>query len=65
VTVTAPTCGHVRVRLEDGSELELAVPEELSDLIRPGLRLVLYHGPGAALLGWYLPDRGIGIDLRS
>jgi hypothetical protein len=65
VTVTAPVGGHVRVRLEDGSEQDVPVPEHLSGLIRPGLRLVLYHGPGAELLGWYLPDRGIGLDLRS
>ena len=65
VTVTAPDGGDVRVRLEDGSERDLPVPEHLSGLIRPGLRLVLYHGPGAELLGWYLPDRGIGFDLRS
>jgi hypothetical protein len=65
VTVTAPAGGHVRVRLEDESEQDVPVPEHLSDLLRPGLRIVLYHGPGAGLLGWYLPDRGIGLDLRS
>ena len=47
------------------AEAGLAVPEHLSHLLQPGLRVVLYHGPGAALLGWYLPDRGIGFDLRS
>jgi hypothetical protein len=65
VTVAAPAGGYVRVQVEDGSEQNLAVPEHLSHLLQPGLRVVLYHGPGAALLGWYLPDRGIGFDLRS
>ena len=65
VTISAASSGHVRLRLEDGSEQELAVPDHLSHQIRPGLDLVLYHGSDGRLLGWYLPDRGIGLDLRS
>ena len=65
VTLSEASSGQVRLRLEDGSEQELAVPDHLSRLIRPGLDFVLYHGSDGRLLGWYLPDRGIGLDLRS
>jgi hypothetical protein len=56
----------VRLRLENGSEeQQLSAPEELSEFLRPGLRVVLYHGPSGELLGWYLPEHEVGRDLRS
>ena len=65
VAVTPPMGGWVGLRLEDGSERRLSVPDGLCDLLRPGLRVVLYHGDGGGLAGWYVPDQGIGFDLRS
>ena len=65
VAVSAAVEGEVRLRLEDGGEQRLSVPEDLSDLFRPRLRVVLYQGAAAELLGWYVPEHGIGCDLRS
>ena len=65
VAATPPAGGWVGLRLEDGSERRLSVPEGAGDLLHPGLEVVLYHGAGGALAGWYVPDQGIGFDLRS
>lgn len=56
---------RARLRLADGSERELHVPEELSGLFRQGQRVLLYHGTGGELVGWYLPDEQMGLDLRD
>jgi hypothetical protein len=64
VAMTAPVGGILVLRLADGGEGELEVPAHLCHLIRPGISLILYHDPGGELLGWYVPDRGIGLDLR-
>jgi hypothetical protein len=53
------------LRLENGSEEQLSAPEEMSELLRPGLRVVLYHDPNGELLGWYVPEHEVGYDLRS
>ena len=65
VAATPPSGGWVGLRLEDGSERRLSVPDGVGELLRPGLEVVLYHGPGGGLAGWYVPDQGIGFDLRS
>jgi hypothetical protein len=64
VAMTAPVAGILMLRFPDGDETELRVPDHLCHLIRPGISLILYHDPGGELLGWYVPDRGIGLDLR-
>jgi hypothetical protein len=56
---------RVRLRLENGSEEQLSAPEEMSELLRPGLQAVLYYGPNGELLGWYFPEHQVGHDLRS
>jgi hypothetical protein len=65
VAVSPAVEGEVRLRLEDGGEQQLSVPEDLSDLFRPRLRVVLYQGADGELQGWYVPEHGIGCDLRS
>lgn len=65
VAIETPVDGRVRIRLGDGSERQLSAPEEISELLRPGLRVVLYHGPNSELLGWYLPEHNVGLDLRG
>ncbi len=65
VAALPPAGGWVGLRLEDGSERRLSVPEGMCELLRPGLEVVLYHRPGGGLAGWYVPDQGIGFDLRS
>jgi hypothetical protein len=56
---------QVAIRLADGSEQQLSVPEELSAVIRRGMTVVLYHGSRGELLGWRLPDGQVGVDLRT
>jgi hypothetical protein len=56
--------GRMRLRLEDDSERQVSAPEEMSELLRPGLRVVLYYRPSGELLGWYLPEHNVGLDLR-
>jgi hypothetical protein len=64
VVVETSADARALLRLEDGSEQQLSAPEEMSELLRPGLRVILYHGPDDELLGWYLPEHEIGLDLR-
>jgi hypothetical protein len=55
---------RVPIRLADGSEQQLPVPDELTAALRPGSRVVLYHGARGELQGWCLPDELMGVDLR-
>jgi hypothetical protein len=57
--------GHVVIRLADGSEEKLSVPEELPVAIGKGTRVVLYRQRRGELLGWCLPDEQVGVDLRT
>jgi hypothetical protein len=65
VVIETITDRRVLLRLENGSKELLSVPAEMSELFRPGLRVVLYHSPNGDLLGWYLPEHEVGNDLRS
>lgn len=65
IVVETSANGRVRLRLDDGSEQELAAPEQIAELLRPEVQVVLYHGPAGELLGWYLPEHNVGWDLRS
>lgn len=53
------------VRLADGTEREITVPISLSDLICAGMRVILYCEAGGELVGWSLPERQVGHDLRG
>lgn len=57
--------GRVALRLSDGGELQLSVPEPLCGFFHLRARVVLYHGPDRELLGWLLPDQQIGVDLGT
>jgi ketosteroid isomerase-like protein len=49
----------------EGWEIEAPVTQEVSEHASPGASaLVFFHDDGR-LAGWYLPDRQLGIDLRS
>jgi hypothetical protein len=65
VVIEATADRRMLLRLENGSEEHRSPPEEMSELFRPGLRVVLYHSPNGDLLGWYLPEHEVGNDLRS
>jgi hypothetical protein len=50
-------------RLYDGRPLELPAPEELDDAWEVGDPLMVFF-ENEAVLGWYLPDKQLGLDLR-
>jgi hypothetical protein len=51
-------------RLYDGRPIELPAPEELDEVWEVGDALMVFFD-NEAVVGWYLPDKQIGIDLRE
>ena len=52
------------VRLYDGRAQELPAPDELSDQWKVGDPVLVFFD-GRDVLGWYLPESQIGVDLRG
>jgi hypothetical protein len=57
--------GDALVRLGDGRELEIPVVDEIRDRCEVGSPALIYFDGNGNLVGWYLPDAGIGVDLRD
>jgi DNA-binding transcriptional regulator LsrR (DeoR family) len=57
--------GDVLVRLGDGRALELSLVDEIRDRFEVGSRALIYFDADGTVVGWYLPDAGIGMDLRN
>jgi hypothetical protein len=55
---------HALIRAEDGRVLELPATAEVSDF-EVGDRVEVYLDGGDMPVGWYLPDRQQGVDLRG
>jgi hypothetical protein len=55
---------RVLIRLEDGRALEAPAPEPVADFDVDD-RVDVYFGSDGELLGWYLPDKKHGVDLRG
>jgi len=51
-------------RLYDGRPLELPAPEELDDEWEVGNPLMVFF-ENETVVGWYLPDKQFGVDLRQ
>jgi hypothetical protein len=51
-------------RLYDGRPVELLAPEELDDEWDVGDQLMVFY-EDEAVVGWYLPDKQLGLDLRD
>jgi hypothetical protein len=51
-------------RLYDGRPLELPAPEELDDEWEVGDHLMVFF-VNEAVVGWYLPDKQLGIDFSD
>ena len=51
-------------RLYDGRPLELPAPEELDDEWEVGDQLMVFF-VDEAVVGWYLPDKQLGIDFSE
>jgi hypothetical protein len=50
-------------RLYGGRPIELPAPEELDDQWDVGDQLMVFF-ENEAVVGWYLPDKQVGVDLR-
>jgi hypothetical protein len=50
-------------RLYDGRPIELPAPEELDDEWDVGDQIMVFF-ESEAVVGWYLPDKQLGVDLR-
>jgi hypothetical protein len=53
------------LRIEDGRAIVVPVPEGLRGRFEVGSSALVYFGPEGGLLGWYLPQAGLGVDMRA
>jgi DNA-binding CsgD family transcriptional regulator len=57
--------GRVLVRLDDGRAIEVPLLEGMRDRFGVGAAALIYFDEKGILVGWYLPDAGIGMDMRD
>jgi DNA-binding CsgD family transcriptional regulator len=57
--------GGVLVRLEDARTIEVPLVEGLRNRFDVGSPALVYFDPRGTLVGWYLPDAGIGVDMQD
>jgi hypothetical protein len=57
--------GRVLVRLDDGRAIEVPLPGVIRNRCEVGSRALIYFEGDGTLMGWYLPDVGIGVDMRN
>ena len=55
----------VLLMLEDGREVLAPSPVQLGDLAEVGSEVLVYLNENGRLVGWYLPQSKIGLDLRG
>src|SRR4051812_20895773 len=55
---------EVALRLQDGRDLDLPMPESMSDRADVGSQAIVYFDPSERAIGWYLPEDELGVDLR-
>jgi DNA-binding CsgD family transcriptional regulator len=53
------------LRLRDGRDLEVPVPERLRGRVEVGASAIVYFDQRDRVVGWYLPDEELGVDLRQ
>jgi DNA-binding CsgD family transcriptional regulator len=58
------TNAHVVLKLEDGEEIKVRMPEALRDRLVVGTSALVYYDEDSTAVGWYLPDVGVGVDMR-
>jgi DNA-binding CsgD family transcriptional regulator len=57
--------GRVLVRLDDGRAIEVPLLEGMRERFEVGAPALVYFDDKEILMGWYLPDAGIGMDMRT
>jgi DNA-binding CsgD family transcriptional regulator len=65
-TVSAPPRGDgLMLTLEDGRDLDVPILDEIRGHVALGAPAIVYFDQQDRLVGWYLPDEEIGVDLRD
>jgi DNA-binding CsgD family transcriptional regulator len=58
------TNAGVVLKLDDGGEIKVRTPEALRDRLAVGTSALVYFDEEDNAVGWYLPDVGVGVDMR-
>jgi DNA-binding CsgD family transcriptional regulator len=58
------TNDHVVLKLGDGREIKARMPEALRDRLAVGTSALVYFDEEDNVVGWYLPDAGVGVDIH-
>jgi ketosteroid isomerase-like protein len=56
---------RVLIQLTGGETIEAPVPEEIAERFDVGSPVLAYFDPEGRLLGWYLVDQQLGVDMRD
>ena len=57
--------GEAVLRLQDGRDLEVPVIDQIRDRVEVGAAIIAYFDQRERVVGWYLPDEELGVDLGS
>lgn len=58
------TNAHVVLKLDDGGEIKVRTPEAVRDRLEVDTSALVYFDEDDTAVGWYLPDVGVGVDMR-
>jgi DNA-binding CsgD family transcriptional regulator len=67
LTATVSAFGRkdrVLLTLEDGRDLEVPLLDEIRGRVEVGASAIVYSDQRERVVGWYLPDHELGVDLR-
>jgi DNA-binding CsgD family transcriptional regulator len=56
---------RLMLRLQDGRDLEVPLLEQVRDGAQVGATAIVYYDERSRIVGWYLPDQELGVDLRD
>jgi DNA-binding CsgD family transcriptional regulator len=56
---------RLTLRLQDGRDLEVPLLEQIRDGAQVGASAIVYFDERSRIVGWYLPDEELGVDLRD
>ena len=56
---------RLALHLQDGRELEVPLLEQIRDGVYVGASAIVYFDQRSRMVGWYLPDEELGVDLRG
>jgi hypothetical protein len=57
--------GNALVRLDDGRAVEVPLREGIRNRFEVGSPALVYFDDTGILMGWYLPDAGIGVHMQG